>query len=72
MAKAKKAVMVPAVKTAKNPARNPEIIKVPKDVDQVMCDGGHPTLGHPAVYYNFYGASFVECLYCDRRFEKRK
>jgi uncharacterized Zn-finger protein len=71
MAKAKKKQTSLVVKTAQNPAQNPEVIKVAKDVDQVMCDGGHPTLGHPAVYYNFDTADFVECGYCDRRFEKR-
>ena len=59
-------------KTAQNPALNPEIIKVSKDTDQVVCDGGHPALGHPATYYRFDQNNFVECGYCDRRFVKSK
>lgn len=61
-----------SIKTAKNPASNPEIIKVPYDTDQVACDGGHPSLGHPLTYYRFGTADFVECQYCDRRFVKTK
>ena len=58
-----------SVKTAKNPALNPEIIKVPFNTDQVACDGGHPSLGHPLTYYTFDGGqNFIECGYCDRRF----
>ena len=60
-----------SVKTARDPAANPEVIKVAADADQVMCDGGHPILGHPATYYNLDDVDFVECEYCDRRFEKR-
>ena len=60
-----------SIKTAKNPALNPEIIKVAANVDQVACDGGHPTLGHPITYYTFDGADFVECGYCDRRFVRK-
>jgi uncharacterized Zn-finger protein len=49
-------------------AKNPEIISVPHDCDGVRCDGGHPSLGHPAVFYNFAGQAQVECGYCDRVF----
>ena len=59
------------VKTAQNPAANPEIIKVSADADQVACDGGHPSLGHPLTYYTFDGQNEVECGYCDRRFVKK-
>ena len=62
-----------SLKTAKNPAANPEIIKVAAGTDQVMCNGGHPSLGHPATYYTFApGADYVDCLYCDRRFVRAK
>ncbi len=61
-----------SIKTAKNPAANPEIIMVPHNTDQVACDGGHPSLGHPITYYTFEQAAFVECGYCDRRFVKSK
>jgi uncharacterized Zn-finger protein len=61
-----------AIKTAKDPALNPEIIKVEKNADQVACDGGHPSLGHPLTYYTFDNADFIECGYCDRRFVKSK
>jgi uncharacterized Zn-finger protein len=58
-----------SIKTAKNPAANPEIIKVPHNTDQVACDGGNPILGHPLTYYSFaQDKDYVECGYCDRRF----
>lgn len=60
-----------SVKTAANPAANPEIIKVTGDVNEVACDGGHPALGHPLTYYTFDGSDIVECGYCDRRFVKK-
>lgn len=49
---------------------NPETINVSADTDEVCCNGGHPSLGHPAVYYKFDGKKQVECLYCDRVFVK--
>lgn len=36
---------------------------------RVACDGGGGPLGHPLVYMEMGEASFVECGYCDRRFE---
>ena len=60
-----------SIKTAKDPAANPEVIKVAADADQVACDGGHPVLGHPVSYYTFDGADYVECGFCDRRFVKK-
>lgn len=45
----------------------PEIIDV---LDRsVSCDGGGGALGHPKVWLNMGSDSFVECPYCDRRFE---
>ena len=58
-----------SIKTAKNPAANPEILKVPMNTDQVACNGGNSALGHPLTYYTFDGhQDFIECGYCDRRF----
>jgi uncharacterized Zn-finger protein len=44
----------------------PETIIV--DQSRVSCDGGG-TLGHPRVYLEMGDEDFVECGYCDRRFE---
>lgn len=49
----------------------PEIIKVDADADEVRCDGGSGTLGHPVVWYSFDGRQSVECGYCDRQFLKK-
>ena len=35
---------------------------------RVKCDGGGGALGHPVVFYDMGEETFVECLYCDRRF----
>ncbi len=45
----------------------PEVVDV--DTTQVACDGGGDALGHPKVYLNMGVGGFVECPYCDRRFE---
>ena len=45
----------------------PEIVET--DTREVACDGGGGALGHPKVYLNMGHDSFVECPYCDRRFE---
>lgn len=49
---------------------DPQIIRVPPDVDTVCCDGGGGALGHPAVYYTLGGPVRVECGYCDTVFVK--
>lgn len=49
----------------------PEMIVVAADADQVSCDGGGGSLGHPLVYYTFDGRDTVECGYCDRAFARR-
>ena len=37
---------------------------------RVACDGGDGALGHPRVYLTVDAeAGFVECPYCDKRFE---
>ncbi|MAM34626.1 MAG: zinc-finger domain-containing protein [Micavibrio sp.] len=50
--------------------KTPETIKVTKEADEVMCDGGMGPLGHPIVYYTFDKSDTVECGYCDRVFTK--
>lgn len=37
---------------------------------RVACDGGEGALGHPRVFLSLDPvAGFVECPYCDKRFE---
>ena len=43
----------------------PEVI--PTATAEVKCDGG--PLGHPRVYLRVGDEGWVECPYCDRRFE---
>jgi len=57
--------------TQKQIPSTPEIITVDPHVNQVMCNGGGGTLGHPAVYYTLDDQTQVECLYCDRVFMKK-
>lgn len=61
-----------ASRAASVPARAatppPEVIRV--DGHQVACDGGGGALGHPLVYLEMNAQGFVECGYCDRRFEQ--
>ena len=45
----------------------PEVILV--ENTRVACDGGGGALGHPKVYMEMGENNFVECGYCDRRFE---
>ena len=47
----------------------PEIVETMST--EVACDGGGGALGHPKVYLNMGSEAFVECPYCDRRFELR-
>ena len=46
----------------------PEVIRVAGDIDEVVCDGGLDSLGHPQVWYSFDGQPEVCCFYCGRRF----
>jgi uncharacterized Zn-finger protein len=48
----------------------PEMIIVPDNADEVSCDGGGGSLGHPKVWYIIDGAQNAECGYCDRVFVK--
>lgn len=57
-----------SIKTAKDPVANPEVITVPAKTDQVACNGGHPSLGHPMTYYTFDNSEKIDCGYCDRQF----
>ncbi|ADK99558.1 zinc-finger domain-containing protein [Brevundimonas subvibrioides] len=54
------------------PPRHPETLVAPPEqivvsTKRVACDGGG-VLGHPLVYLDMGGETFVECGYCDRRF----
>lgn len=49
------------------PAPAPEVIAVADT--RVACDGVGGALGHPRVYLEMGDEAFVECPYCDRRFE---
>jgi len=45
----------------------PEIIVV--HTKRVSCDGVGGALGHPRVFLEMGEDNYVECGYCDRRFE---
>ena len=45
----------------------PEVVIV--ETTQVACDGDGGAGGHPRVFLNMGEKRFVECPYCDRRFE---
>lgn len=47
-----------------------EIIVVDQDADEVVCDGGGGSLGHPQVWYSFDRKDQVSCHYCGRKFVK--
>lgn len=44
----------------------PETVET--DNTRVACDGGGGALGHPRVYLEMGDEGFVECPYCDKRF----
>jgi len=45
----------------------PEIVETTKT--RVSCDGGEGALGHPLVYLSIdENDGYVECPYCDKRF----
>ena len=46
---------------------SPEVVTVRSR--RVACDGIGGALGHPRVWLEMGEADFVECGYCDRRFE---
>ena len=43
--------------------------RVETDKTRVACDGGGGALGHPRVYLEMGDGDFVQCPYCDKRFE---
>lgn len=57
--------------TDKNSKIQKEIIAVPENTDEVVCDGGGGPLGHPQVWYSFDGRDQADCHYCGRRFIKQ-
>lgn len=56
---------VTALTASARPA--PEVVYV--RTGRIACDGVGGALGHPRVWLEMGGATFVECPYCDRRFE---
>ena len=48
------------------PAESPESVE--PDHTRVACDGGGGALGHPKVFLEMGDEHFVECPYCDKRF----
>lgn len=51
--------------------KSAEIINVAADVNEVLCDGGVGSLGHPQVWYSFDGKLEASCHYCGRKFIKK-
>jgi uncharacterized Zn-finger protein len=49
------------------PVSVPETVET--DKTRVACDGGGGALGHPRVYLEMGDGNFIECPYCDKRFE---
>ena len=45
----------------------PEVVKVHSR--RIACDGVGGALGHPRVFLEMGADPFIECPYCDRRFE---
>ncbi len=56
--------------TNSNERKPVEVLKVPMDTDEVKCDGGLDSLGHPQVWYRFDKMDCVHCHYCGRKFIK--
>jgi uncharacterized Zn-finger protein len=56
------------IKDLPMPTKVPETQKV--TTWKVACDGGEGALGHPRVWLSIpQDTGFVECGYCDKRFE---
>ena len=49
-----------------------EIVEVPKDTENICCDGGQDSLGHPAVYYTFNNTNKIICGYCGKKYIKKE
>jgi uncharacterized Zn-finger protein len=58
---------MPTYQEPSNAVPPPEVITVRSK--RVGCDGGNGALGHPLVYMEMGEEEWVECGYCDRRFE---
>jgi len=65
--KPKKAAPAPARPEPPPGAPPPEVVTVRSR--RVACDGVGGALGHPRVWLEMGEADFVECPYCDRRFQ---
>jgi len=56
-----------------HPNSEPQMpVEVPENVEtdhtRVACNGGGGALGHPKVFLEMGDENFVECPYCDKRF----
>ena len=52
--------------------QKPEIIKVDFETETICCDGDEDSLGHPTVYFTFYGQNTIVCNYCGKTYIKEK
>lgn len=50
--------------------RSREIKIVDDKTEEIDCDGGGGSLGHPRVYLPFEARRHVDCYYCGQRFAK--
>ena len=50
--------------------RSREIKIVDDKTEEIDCDGGGGSLGHPQVYLPFDARRHVDCYYCGQRFAK--
>ena len=41
--------------------QKPEIIKVDFETETICCDEDEDSLGHPTVYFTFYGQNTIVC-----------
>jgi len=48
----------------------PEVFEV--EETRVACDGGGGPLGHPRVFLTLSKEGWVDCPYCDRRFQLKE
>lgn len=62
--------MISAETNSPQPVNTGEMIVIDNAADEVTCDGGGGTLGHPKVFYSLDGQGSVKCRYCGRVFVK--
>ena len=67
MARKPKAAAAPVAPPPQTVFPPPEVVTVRSR--RVACDGVGGALGHPRVWLEMGEADFVECGYCDRRFQ---